>query len=36
MAHTYKEEVAKEAERLIRINYYPMLKEFFSALEGES
>ena len=35
MAHTYNEELAKEAERLIRTNYYPMLNKLFATLEGE-
>jgi nucleotidyltransferase substrate binding protein (TIGR01987 family) len=35
MAHTYDEELAKEAERLIRTYYYPMLKEIFATLEGK-
>ncbi|WP_206812083.1 nucleotidyltransferase substrate binding protein [Paradesulfitobacterium ferrireducens] len=33
MAHTYDENFANEAERLIRSNYYPMLCEFNSYLE---
>lgn len=34
MAHTYNENLAKEAEKLIRIKYYPMLKELCANLEG--
>lgn len=32
MSHTYDEEVAKEAEELIRKNYYPIIKELYSKL----
>jgi nucleotidyltransferase substrate binding protein (TIGR01987 family) len=34
MAHTYDENLAKEAEMLIREKYYPMLKDTYSTLEG--
>ncbi|WP_227762238.1 nucleotidyltransferase substrate binding protein [Zhaonella formicivorans] len=34
MAHTYNENLAKEAEKLIRKKYYPMLKELSATLEG--
>lgn len=33
MAHTYDENVAKDAERLIRTAYYPMMKVLYSDLE---
>lgn len=33
MAHTYDENLADEAEQLIRTNYYPMLREFNAYLE---
>lgn len=33
MAHTYDEEVAKEAEQLIKQKYYPAIKELFNKLE---
>lgn len=35
MAHTYDEEVAKEAEQLIKQKYYPAIKELLYKLEGE-
>ena len=34
MAHTYDEEVAKEAEQLIKQMYFPVIKELFNKLEG--
>lgn len=34
MAHTCDEEVAKEAEQLIKQNYYPAIKELLHKLEG--
>ncbi|EQB89322.1 nucleotidyltransferase substrate binding protein (TIGR01987 family) [Clostridium punense] len=34
MAHTYDEEVAKQAEQLIKISYYPVIKELLGKLEG--
>ncbi|MDA8229612.1 MAG: nucleotidyltransferase substrate binding protein [Desulfitobacterium hafniense] len=34
MAHTYDENRAKEAEKLIRTEYYQILKELFITLEG--
>lgn len=34
MAHTYDENLAVEAERLIRTEYYPILKELYYTLEG--
>lgn len=34
MAHTYNEQLADEAEQLIRTNYYTMLREFSLFLEG--
>lgn len=33
MAHTYDEEVAKEAEELIKQKYYPVIKELLNKLE---
>lgn len=33
MAHTYDEEVAKEAEQLIKQKYYPAIKELLNKLE---
>ena|SRR5690554_1348712 len=33
MAHTYNEEYAKKAEKLIRENYYKILKELYESLE---
>lgn len=33
MAHTYDENLTNEVEKLIRKNYYAMLKELFHALE---
>lgn len=33
MAHTYDEEVAKQAEELIKTNYYPVIKELVRKLE---
>lgn len=33
MAHTYDEEVAKEAEELIKQSYYPVIKELLDKLE---
>lgn len=33
MAHTYDEEVAKEAEELIKQKYYPAIKELLKKLE---
>lgn len=35
MAHTYDEEVSKEAEALIRLKYYPVIKELLSKLEEQ-
>ncbi|WP_142415126.1 nucleotidyltransferase substrate binding protein [Hathewaya massiliensis] len=35
MAHTYDEDVAKEAENLIKEKYYPVLKELLYKLEAE-
>jgi nucleotidyltransferase substrate binding protein (TIGR01987 family) len=35
MAHTYDEEVAKEAEFLIKEKYYPVIKELLNTLEEE-
>lgn len=35
MAHTYDEEVAKEAEQLIKEKYYPVIKELFYVLEAK-
>ncbi|NLK97140.1 nucleotidyltransferase substrate binding protein [Defluviitalea saccharophila] len=35
MAHTYDEEVAKEAEQLIKEKYYPIIKELLHTLEEE-
>ena len=35
MAHTYDEEVANEAEELIRQKYYPAIKELLNMLEGK-
>ncbi|KEH99150.1 nucleotidyltransferase [Clostridium novyi A str. 4552] len=35
MAHTYDEEVSKEAEELIRLKYYPVIKELLSKLEEQ-
>lgn len=35
MAHTYDEEVAKEAEKLIKQKYYPAIKELLHKLEDE-
>lgn len=32
MAHTYDEEVAKEAEELIKLKYYPAIKELLNKL----
>ncbi len=32
MAHTYDEEVAKEAEKLIKLKYYPAIKELLNKL----
>lgn len=34
MAHTYDEEVAKQAEQLIKTSYYPVIKELLGKLEG--
>ena len=34
MAHTYNEDVAKEAEQLIKQKYYPAIKELLNKLEG--
>lgn len=36
MAHTYDEEVAKEAEQLIKQKYYPMIKELSNKLRKEN
>jgi len=33
MAHTYDEEVAKQAEELIKINYYSVIRELVMKLE---
>lgn len=33
MAHTYDEEVAKQAEELIKSTYYPIIKELLEKLE---
>lgn len=33
MAHTYDEEVAKEAEQLIKDKYYQVIRELLSELE---
>ncbi|EYE87530.1 nucleotidyltransferase [Fervidicella metallireducens AeB] len=33
MAHTYDEDIAKEAEHLIKHNYYPVIKELLLKLE---
>ncbi|MCR1951620.1 nucleotidyltransferase substrate binding protein [Clostridium sp. DSM 100503] len=33
MAHTYDEEVAKQAEELIKSEYYPIIKELLEKLE---
>lgn len=33
MAHTYDEEVANQAEELIKINYYPVIRELVMKLE---
>lgn len=35
MAHTYDEEVAKEAENLIKQKYYAAIKELLHHLEGQ-
>lgn len=35
MAHTYDEEVAKEAENLIKQKYYAAIKELLHNLEGQ-
>lgn len=35
MAHTYDEEVAKEAEELIKLKYYPAIKELLNKLGEE-
>ncbi|WP_294186690.1 nucleotidyltransferase substrate binding protein [uncultured Clostridium sp.] len=34
MAHTYDEEVAKQAEELIKVEYYPVIKKLLEKLEG--
>lgn len=34
MSHTYDEEIVKEVEQLIRKNYYHIIKELYSKLEG--
>ena len=34
MTHTYNEEIAKEAERLIRNEYYPVIIKLVKKLEG--
>jgi len=33
MAHTYDEHVANEAEELIKIKYYPLIKELYAKLK---
>jgi nucleotidyltransferase substrate binding protein (TIGR01987 family) len=35
MVHTYHEQLAKEAEQLIRAKYYPVLQELFVRLQEE-
>ncbi|MBD7913590.1 nucleotidyltransferase substrate binding protein [Clostridium sp. Sa3CUN1] len=34
MAHTYDEEVAKQAEELIKSEYYPVIRKLLEKLEG--
>ena len=35
LSHTYREEVAREAERLIKGRYHPMLRRLRDTLEGK-